>query len=969
MNHPSRTIRVFISSTFRDFAEERNLLVRKVFPELRRKCRERQVELVDVDLRWGITEEEAKQGKILPICLAEIDRSRPYFIGLLGERYGWVPDKAQYELSLLLEQPWIEEHRGGKSVTELEILHGVLNNPEMAGHAFFYFRDPAWSKRKGGVFISDDDGEKTKIDSLKSQIRRSGFPVLENYRNPEALVEQVRNDLWNLINETYPENEVPDAQTMERRRHEAYSAQKTRFYMGGERYFEALDKAMKGGKSRPVLICGQAGGGKSALLANWVAKWSAEHPKAVVITHYLGCGADAAEPVRMATRLIREIALIIGDEFIPEADPDRQIEQLQAWFTKAGSWAKRCRKDILLVIDGLDKLPDRQNMLWLPVHLPPKLKLVASSGNGKILETLRIRYDWLELALAPFNKLEQRNFIVKYLEPYRKNLTLEQIDKILSHKLAGIPLFLITVLEELRLFGVYEELESRLNDLLSLQDGKVAGEEFTLDDIFGHVLERIETDAGRKQVKHAMEAIWSSRAGLAENELLSIAHLTPAQWATARNALADSLYEADGKINFAHDYLRNAVKARYRMTGQRERNQHQKMAQWFAKNDVDARLAEELPWQLLMAGNLSALKECLLDVALFRFLISRDHSELLSYWRHLNVDDISTEYQQVWTQWAEDLSPEHLLLGNFLYFAGYYDDFVESIYGFWLGWAYQNLGNSARASLHCANELSALLMQKGNLVESAEIAETALGNAHATLGEKDPLTQRLLCSYACALGGIGHDDAEQLFRTLIDWLLASGETETPTYGLALYNLGELLRRNYEKTNDSLLIEGADDCFRAAHDVQSRVLGPIHVDTLRSLAAQTHWLITIGSTGTAEEILHAALDGLTICLGSDHPETLRVVGNLGVLYLKKGEYKNAEIVIRGMLEKVENRLGPTHEDVLIGYANLGQALSLQGKCKEAKASLIEALTRIQDQKNNPIYEFIISEIRSLGEEIE
>ena len=52
----SRTVRIFLSSTFLDFAEERDLLVRKVFPELRRKCWERQVELVDVDLRWGITE-------------------------------------------------------------------------------------------------------------------------------------------------------------------------------------------------------------------------------------------------------------------------------------------------------------------------------------------------------------------------------------------------------------------------------------------------------------------------------------------------------------------------------------------------------------------------------------------------------------------------------------------------------------------------------------------------------------------------------------------------------------------------------------------------------------------------------------------------------------------------------------------------------------------------------------------------
>lgn len=73
MTSLSRVVRIFISSTFRDFAVERDLLVRKVFPELRRKCRDRQVTLVDVDLRWGITEQEAQQGKVLPICLAEID--------------------------------------------------------------------------------------------------------------------------------------------------------------------------------------------------------------------------------------------------------------------------------------------------------------------------------------------------------------------------------------------------------------------------------------------------------------------------------------------------------------------------------------------------------------------------------------------------------------------------------------------------------------------------------------------------------------------------------------------------------------------------------------------------------------------------------------------------------------------------------------------------------------------------------
>ena len=85
-----KTVRVFISSTFRDMHAEREELVKRVFPQLRKLCEERGVGWTEVDLRWGVTEEQAQRGEVLPICLAEIDRCRPYFIGLLGERYGRV---------------------------------------------------------------------------------------------------------------------------------------------------------------------------------------------------------------------------------------------------------------------------------------------------------------------------------------------------------------------------------------------------------------------------------------------------------------------------------------------------------------------------------------------------------------------------------------------------------------------------------------------------------------------------------------------------------------------------------------------------------------------------------------------------------------------------------------------------------------------------------------------------------------
>ena len=58
-----RQIRVFISSTFRDMHAERDHLVTVIFPQLRRLCDSRGVTWGEVDLRWGVTDEAAAEGK------------------------------------------------------------------------------------------------------------------------------------------------------------------------------------------------------------------------------------------------------------------------------------------------------------------------------------------------------------------------------------------------------------------------------------------------------------------------------------------------------------------------------------------------------------------------------------------------------------------------------------------------------------------------------------------------------------------------------------------------------------------------------------------------------------------------------------------------------------------------------------------------------------------------------------------
>ena len=91
----NKMIRIFISSTFINFVEERNKLV-DVFNELNMFCKSAGFSFQVLDLRWGITDEDSRDNRTLQICLDEISRCqmlspKPNFLILSGLYYGWIP--------------------------------------------------------------------------------------------------------------------------------------------------------------------------------------------------------------------------------------------------------------------------------------------------------------------------------------------------------------------------------------------------------------------------------------------------------------------------------------------------------------------------------------------------------------------------------------------------------------------------------------------------------------------------------------------------------------------------------------------------------------------------------------------------------------------------------------------------------------------------------------------------------------
>jgi hypothetical protein len=421
-----KTVRVFISSTFRDMHAERDHLVRVVFPELRERCAKRHLHLVDVDLRWGVTEEDAQRGKALEICLREIEDCRPFFIGLLGERYGWIPprydipDEAQFD-SLRNIEP-------GHSITAMEIYNGVLNNPQMRTHAFFYFRDPAFIDalplEKQADFRAESTDHAEKLGRLKDRIRTSGLPVREGYRHDlDAFGRQVLEDLWLAIQAEHREEAPePDPLDAQRAYHDFFIETRTGLFIGQRHLLARLQAYATGNTPGPMLVTGTPGCGKSALLARFVSQFRLLQPQTFVLYHFIGASPNSTDPRQMLLRLCQELARRF--DFDDEIPQDYANLRVRFW-----QFCQRAaeREPWVLVLDALNQLDETyraHDLDWVPALVPPGLRMVLSSLEGDTLDAARQKYQQgQDLIVTPLRLVDQGFIVARQLKVARKSLS------------------------------------------------------------------------------------------------------------------------------------------------------------------------------------------------------------------------------------------------------------------------------------------------------------------------------------------------------------------------------------------------------------------------------------------------------------------------------------------------------------------------------------------------------------------
>jgi tetratricopeptide (TPR) repeat protein len=934
----NRHIRIFISSTFKDMEAEREYLINNIFPGLRRYCAERDITLTELDLRWGITEDETKQGKVVEICLKEIEDTRPFFIGLLGERYGWIPDKDDLKAmkQTLEEYPWLKNdlEKERMSITEVEMQYSVLRSDEKM-NAYFYFRSPAMKVPDNKDFKDAPNTlEWNKLRRLKDQVRtQTKYPIYD-YESVEALGKQVERDFKELVDKLFPDGNLSPVEK-ERLAHKAFLHSRTDVYIENEGNMPRINDFLKNG-AKALVITGESGSGKSALIANWIDKYS-EKLDRKLIYHFVGNSSAEGDYHKITQRLINEIKTVYHLEGkqelinIPPQSIGKEKEELQKLFSDI-----RTKDPLLIIMDGVNQLvdlDDAKRMNWLP-DFPENVKIIYTTLPDDLTMKAFKQREYEIFPLKTLNKTNREKLINDYLLLFGKSLLPRQVERIAENELMKKTLALRTLLDELRVFGKHEEIDNEINRYLSASD---------INDFFNLVLERFEKTFNYDKtnfVGNVFSLIAVSRAGLSETEIVKISKVAQLYWSQLYNAFVSHLTVKNGLITFSHHYLQESVRKRYLSQKTTENSKREQIADYM-KNHAEVtpeRKYDEYPHQLYELNSSDKLYDFLLNLEVFEYLARKDIYELGKYWKIL-VDNNESKYslgkyvKLIENSNLNDLSAArfYLLVGMFIHiifgdFSKAAEYFASSLLIFTM-----KLGPEHPDMADIYIVFSDIYLQEGDYKQSMDLAEMSLKIKNKKSESDDPTLVPTLVTMGTNYSMQGdYPQALEAYEQALAIVEKTVGTDTEICADIFNNLA-ITHRRLEHYSKAL------EYYEKSRAIREKWLGFDHpriADTFNNIAVIN---FKIGSFTTALENFEKAYNILEKKLGINHPNLMKLQENIdntldsinkknnraihyfidqGDNFIKTKEYCNALLSYQKALAIINKYFAGNHPDLSV-----------------------------------------------------
>ncbi|EDV20525.1 uncharacterized protein TRIADDRAFT_61017 [Trichoplax adhaerens] len=649
-------IRIFVSSTFSDYHSEREVLVKKVFPELREWCEEKCLYLIDCDLRWGVPKDSTTE-EVLLTCLEEIDRcheetdGHPFFINMLGDRYGWTPSSDQVADSIAQKYNWIFP----LSITHMEILHGAYRNCNP--NAAFFIRDSSIlndiPKEYHYQFSDNSLLSKLQLQTLKEHLQQTMSSQVFHYSCQydgiiSPLGEQEKISLIGLDDfaekvlkffKTAIERQYPTIKTeispyeIEFASHEIFMQSRGRQVLGRKSEIQSVVhyvttasnqaseddnndqlKTYSDDTVSPLVITGASGMGKSALMSACVL--TLQKMNFDVFYHFIGASPSSTSVHEMILRACfymkdryRE-KLKASDEDIDSLSRISTSELFHYFRQWTEDIATAITSPFVLIFDALNQLGNC-DLSWLPKNLHGKVRILFSAidGSAELSKLMEHPLQLQQLQLTQLDTNARKEIVVHILAQYRKSLDQIQLDLLTSYPAACNPLWLALACEELRVFGIFEQVTDKIKRFSE-----------TLEGLLKDILERIISEDNYGIAKKILCLIETSRHGLYEIELKQVLSqletLPMLAWAQAYRALKPFLrnYQSNqgvAVLDFFHRSISKTVRNDFLQNDRATVNSYRKMLIEYFENSCSdlERICLELPYQLFEIGEKKKLIE------------------------------------------------------------------------------------------------------------------------------------------------------------------------------------------------------------------------------------------------------------------------------------------------------------------------------------------------------------------------
>lgn len=548
------------------------------------------------------------------------------------------------------------------SVTEQEIAAGIFGSEDGPSSSLVFFRTLQGlpQNSQAGDFVNlNEQGQvdlrgSRRLKALKEKLagaldKKNMYHCESRWQNGAITTEHLGgvnphhqgqgnlnfcqslyNRLRDLILQQIQESDSVDSLSGEIESHGDFGKRRSQFFVPPVKALEEINSYLQRPSPYPLVLSGESGSGKTALMGHMAEAARRDFPSASIITRFIGATAGSSGIRTLLEGLCHQISEQFGGSagVLPQ-----EYRELVREFSGLLPLATR-EKPLFLFLDALDQLSEADNPLsldWFPPQLPPQVHLVVSTLPGPWLEGLKKKIPQGSFTgLGRMTSFQGEELLSLWLRERKRTLQgIQRREVMEKFSLSPLPLYLKLAFEE--------ACRWRSSDPVVPLGRGIPG-------ILRNLFDRLSDSSnhGILLVSKALGYLRASKNGLAEDELLDILardeeyfshfskrsfHNLPSEeehrlpvvlWSRLYDELEPYLTETRSDevvlLNFYHRQVAEGVDYTF-LSGDRKKNFHQNLADYFKARPLylqegepgspskpNLRKLSELPYHLPLGG-------------------------------------------------------------------------------------------------------------------------------------------------------------------------------------------------------------------------------------------------------------------------------------------------------------------------------------------------------------------------------